>query len=318
MLSARMLLRAAAVVGAGVALIGAGLRPDGYVVQLVIWTMLNAVLAASMRLVLLLGETNMAAGAFYGLAAYGTAISATIFNFPMVPSIGVGILLAIVVSAIFGAITLRTKGPYFMLIGFALTEIVRLIYTRTNFIGGNSGMVGIYVSPALDPWMPSITIACCILVLLILFWIERSDLGLLFLAIRNNDAIVQSVGIHLLATKILCVCIAAAAAGVAGAFHAYTFHVISPGDFSFLLPVFALAYVKVGGEGHLGGTVIGAALLTFVGQYLQGTGELEQILFGGVIVLTMLVAPGGLWELAGKAYAFMRRRPAEVAGRLSP
>ena len=210
-----------------------------------------------------------------------------------------------------GVITLRAKGPYFMLIGFALTEIARLIYTKSSFVGGNSGIVGIYASPLLDGWMPAITIFCCLVTLLALFVTERSNLGLIFVAIRNNDAIVQSVGINLLGTKMVCVCIAAAAAGLAGSFHAYTFHVISPGDFSFLLPVFALAYIKIGGEGHLAGTVIGAGLLTVVAQALQGMGELEQILFGLAIVLTMLLAPGGLWQIAERL-VHRRTRPARA------
>jgi branched-chain amino acid transport system permease protein len=310
----RPLLVPAGLSGLG-ALIASGAAPESYLVQLIIWSLLNAVLAGSMRFVLLIGETNMAAGAFYGLAAYGTALSATTFNLPVVVSVPIGVFIAVAVSAVFGMITLRTKGPYFMLIGFALTEIVRLIYTRVKFVGGNSGLVGIYASAGLDPWMPTITVLSCIGVLIALFWIERSNLGLLLLAIRNNDAIVQTVGIHLLRSKILCVCIAASAAGVAGAFHAYTFHVISPDDFSFLLPVFALAYVKVGGESHLGGAIIGAALLTVVGQLLQGTGALEEILFGGVIVLTMIAAPGGIWALAGRLRAAMRRKPVQSFGR---
>lgn len=279
------------------AVAGSALAPESYLVQLVIWALLNAVLAGSMRLTLLIGETNMAAGAFYGFAAYAAAVCATILDWPMPLSILAGAGAAVALSVPFGALTLRTKGPYFMLIGFALTEIARLIYTRSNFVGGNSGMVGIYAPPALEAWMPAITVVCCIATLIALFVVELSNLGLLFVSIRNNDAIVQSVGVNLLGTKMICVCIAAAAAGVAGAFHSYAFHVISPGDFSFLLPVFALAYIKVGGENHLLGTVIGAVLLTAVAQSLQGMGELEQILFGSAIVLTMLVAPGGIWQI---------------------
>jgi branched-chain amino acid transport system permease protein len=297
MLSGRKSLAAATALTGITAIAGSALAPDGYVVQLMIWALLNAVLASSMRLTLLIGETNMAAGAFYGFAAYASAVCATILDWPMFLSILAGSGAAVALSIPFGAITLRTKGPYFMLIGFALTEIARLIYTRSSFVGGNSGMVGIYAPAAVEAWMPAITIFCCIATLVALFLVERSNLGLLFVSIRNNDAIVQSVGVNLLGTKMICVCIAAAAAGIAGAFHSYVFHVISPGDFSFLLPVFALAYIKVGGESHLLGTVIGAVLLTSVAQSLQGMGELEQILFGSAIVLTMLVAPGGIWQI---------------------
>jgi len=76
--------------------------------------------------------------------------------------------------------------------------------------------------------------------------------------------------------------------------HAHVFNVISPGDFSYLVPVFALAYVKIGGDANVMGSVIGAALLTVLAQYLQGMGSLEHILFGGAIVASMLLLPDGL------------------------
>jgi branched-chain amino acid transport system permease protein len=212
-----------------------------------------------------------------------------------------------VVSAGFGFITLRTKGPYFMLISFAFTEVTRLIYTRINFIGGNSGIMGVFPPQSLDPWMPALTVLLCGGLVLTLYLCERSDLGRVFRAIENNDAVVETVGINVVSVKLLCLVLASFAVGVAGALHAHIYNVISPGDFSYLVPVFALAYVKIGGDSHVLGAVLGAALLTLVAQALEGTGALEQILFGAAIVAAMLLLPDGLWGAARWLLRLLRR-----------
>jgi branched-chain amino acid transport system permease protein len=213
------------------------------------------------------------------------------------------------VSAMFGLITLRTKGPYFMLISFAFTEVIRLVYTRINWLGGNSGLIGIFPPQFMDPWMPALTVVLCGALVLMLYLAERSDLGRIFKAIENNDAVVETVGINVVWIKLVCLMLASFAVGVAGALHGHIFNVISPGDFSYLVPVFALAYVKIGGDSHVLGSVVGAALLTVIAQALQGSGSLEQILFGGAIVLSMLVLPDGLWGGATRLLRLLRVVP---------
>ena len=267
---------------------------DQYTQQLLMWTALNAVLAVGLRFMLLVGETNIATGAFYGMGAYVGAICTTKWGLPLPVGLLAGGLLAVVVSAGFGLVTLRTKGPYFMLISFAFTEVVRLIYTRVEWLGGNSGIIGVFPPQVLDPWMSALTVVLCGGLIGMMYLCEASNLGKVFRAIQNNDAVVETVGIDVMRIKLLCLVIASFAVGIAGSLHAHIYNVISPGDFSYLVPVFALAYVKIGGDANVMGAVLGAALLTVLAQWLQGMGSLEHILFGGAIVASMLVLPDGL------------------------
>jgi branched-chain amino acid transport system permease protein len=269
-----------------------------YVTQLIVWSAINAVLAAGMRFVLLIGETNMACGAIYGFAAYLTAIGVT-NGFDAVPLVvTIAALGGGVLGLLFGWVTLRVKGPYFMLIGFAFTEVIRLAYTRIDYVGGNSGMVGIYAPISLDRWMPAICVAVCYLLVIGFFAAEKSSFGSLMHAVRNNDKVVETLGVSALRVKLVCFVIAAVAVGAAGSIHAYSYHVISPGDFSFLIPVYALAYAKVGGERHVVGPVIGAIFLTVISQLVQGSGALQYVLFGGVIIVSMIGVRGGLIDIA--------------------
>lgn len=270
---------------------------DGYLVRVVVWIATNALLAAALRFVLLVGELNLGTAAFFGIGAYTAGIFTTMLQTSLLVSLLAGIVVAAAVSAVFGYITLRVKGPYFLLIAFAFTEVVRLIYTQTNFIGGNSGMIGIFPPISMDPYYAAMMVGIISLVLFGLYALERGALGRTFKAIQNNDNIPRSVGINVLGMKVLCLVIASAAAGLGGGLHAHSNNVISPGDFSFFLAVFALAYVKIGGERHILGAILGATVLTILGQIALRFGTHEHVFYGAAIIFAMLIMPNGLLGL---------------------
>jgi branched-chain amino acid transport system permease protein len=271
------------------------LNEDEYSQHVLIWVALNAVLAVGLRFMLLVGETNIATGAFYGMGAYIAAVFTVKWGLPFPLALLSGGVLGIMVSAAFGMIALRTKGPYFMLISFALTEVIRLIYTRVEWLGGNSGIIGIFPPQTLGPWMPALSVLLCGALILLMYLCEISNLGMVFKAIGNNDSLVETVGIDVVQIKLVCLVVASFAVGIAGSLHAHVYNVISPDDFSYLVPVFALAAIKIGGDSHVLGSILGAALLTMLSQALQGTGSLERMLVGGAIVAAMLLLPDGLW-----------------------
>jgi branched-chain amino acid transport system permease protein len=285
---------ASALLGAA-AVAFAAVSTNRYGVIVLEWIAINSLLAASLRFVMLIGEINIACVAFFGMGAYASAIGTADFNLPLPVALLLGAAFGALASVAFGYLTLRTKGAYFLLIGFAFTEVVRLLYTRIDAIGANSGMVGIFPPRSLDAWYPAITVTITVLGLAVLYAIERSTLGKLFLAIRGNERIVLAAGISALGVKISCLAIASFMTGLAGALQAHAANVISPGDFGYVVAVFALAYVKVGGETSIIGTVLGAAGLTVVEQYIRGFGALENVLFGAAIIAVMLVLPDGLF-----------------------
>ena len=166
---------------------------------------------------------------------------------------------------------------------------------RDRAIGGNDGIVGIFPPRELAPWYPAIVVGISLASIFALWAAERSIFGKIFAAIRSNDRMAHAVGINVQGIKVLCLVLASLAAGLGGGLHAHLNGVIGPNDFTFVVGVYGVAYVKLGGEGHVLGAVLGAAFLTFIGQYALGFNNLELILFGGSIVLTMLVVPQGLW-----------------------
>jgi len=273
---------------------------SGYAGNLIIWVAVAAALASSLRFVLLIGELNFSVAAFFGLGAYTSGVTTTIWELPFWLSLLASGGVALLVSMVFGFVTLRVKGPYFLLIGFAFTEALRILYTRSEWLGGNSGMVGIFPPEALSDRFPTFVVLTVGAMILVLALIERSHLGRIFTAIRDNDNVVRSVGIPVHLTKVLCFCIASFMTGVAGALQAFSNNVISPLDFSFLLSTFALAYLKVGGEGHPGGPILGAVILVLLASVAQGFGGAEHIFYGAAIVISVLFLPSGLMGLAAR------------------
>lgn len=282
-----------------------GVAADGsYLGQLLIWAAIACVQATSLRLVMLIGEINLSIAGFCAIGAYGAGYLGSTLGVPMLASLAGGALLAGCLSVPFGTITFRSKGPYFLLIGFCVSEVVRLLLTRANFLGGNSGMVGI--EPDLSPY-PAVAALLSVLAIVALYWVETSTLGLLFRAIRNNEPLVQAVGIDVRRVKIACLAIASTAIGLSGGLQAYANSVIAPGDFSFLLSVYALAYVKFGGDGSLVGACIGAIVLTVISQYLLGLGSDQSILFGGALLAGLLIMPRGIYGTAVALLRYLRR-----------
>lgn len=290
------------IIGSVIAFLVAFLMKGPYAISVINLVAIAALTAASMRFVMLIGELSFATSAFVGIGAYGAGIATTLLDWPFPFALVLGPIAAILGSVAFGLVTLRIKGAYFMLIGFAFAEAVRIALTKTAIVGGVSGMTGIFPPRWLDPWLAPFVVAVVIALLFMLYAIEKSDFGKVLVAIRDNENIVRTVGIDVLFCKVTCFAIASFCAGVAGSLHAFVNNVISPGDFSFLLAAFALAYVKVGGESSIAGAVVGAIVMVLLGSYALGLGTGEHLFYGAAIVLAVLFLPNGLVGLAQKAF----------------
>ncbi|BAO91881.1 branched-chain amino acid ABC transporter permease [Caballeronia cordobensis] len=288
------------------------LAGNGYAATLVVWCAIAALNASSLRFVLLMGELNFATAAFFGIGAYAAGVSTTLWDMPFALALLLSGALACGIGAVFGFITLRTKGPYFLLIGFAFSEVMRIVYTRSDWLGGNSGMVGIFPPAAFGTGFPAFVVLICGVLLLALFAIETSQFGKLLIAVRDNENVVRSVGIRVHLVKIACFCISCFVTGIAGSLHAFANNVISPPDFGFLLSTLALAYLKVGGEHHPLGPVAGAVLLVLLGSVTLSFGASEHIFYGAAIVLAMLLLPGGIMGLVHGRIARIKSRRATL------
>lgn len=293
----RRLLAAAA---ATVAVVFLVLNASGSTPFVLLWICLNITLAMSLRLVMLVGEINLAMGAFYGIGAYSAA-KLSLAGLHFIAAVLIGAVVAAVAAALFGSVALRVSGASFLLVSFAFNEVLRLLYTKSDFLGGNSGLVGITAST-----IPlAITIVVFSGAVVYLSWLmERSKWGLYFAAVQHKPSLASAIGIEPSRVKLVAIVISALVTGAAGGLFAHYSSVVAPQDFSFMISITVLAYVMIGGRSHTLGPVIGAAVLTFVSQELQGVGAYEPLVYGVALMVAMVFAPRGL---AGLAEAFWTR-----------
>lgn len=270
--------------------LGTGLG-DGLGALVVPWICIHALLAMAMRLVMQAGEINLAVGAFYGIGAYTAAQMNILLEAPLLISVLAGGLLAGLASLVFGLLVLRVSGAAFILVSFAANEVFRLTLTKTDWVGGNSGIVGIFADPR------ATVIAMVVItgvVALLLVMLERSRWGRQFAVVENKPLLASAGGINPRAVKLLALVVAGLISGVAGGLFAHYSSVVAPPDFSYMISITVLAFVMIGGRNYLFGAVVGAAVLTFMTEEMRMFGAYEPLIYGGALMIAMVVMPKGL------------------------
>jgi branched-chain amino acid transport system permease protein len=246
------------------------------------------------------------------------------------PAMAVGWLVAAVFGVLLGAPTLRLRGDYLAIVTLGFGEIVPNFFRNASGItGGISGLNPIVRPPTV--WTPVGWVAfgtgnrwawfwLILLVLLFsLFVIQRlydSRLGRAWQAIREDEIAAASMGVNLVRTKLWAFALGASFAGFAGSVFSSAFQLVDPTQFEFLVSITVLAMVILGGMGNIYGVILGGVLIGGFDRILAeelnrpvhwagsqlGFGWLQDhnvaedrfIVFGGALLLMMLLRPGGL------------------------
>jgi branched-chain amino acid transport system permease protein len=135
--------------------------------------------------------------------------------------------------------------------------------------------------------------------------LSRSRVGRRWRAVRDDEVAAELAGIHLGRSRVSAFTVSAATAGAAGAVLALAVRLAAPSGFTLTLSLTLLTAVVLGGLGSLTGALVGAALLTFLPQWVDGWGqdaglsavkaaELTPLVYGLVLILVILLAPSGL------------------------
>jgi branched-chain amino acid transport system permease protein len=244
------------------------------------------------------GYMSLATAAFFGLGFYIAAV----FNGPL-PFVAVIIIAGaagFVVALLVGALTLRLRGVYFAIFTFALVLLVNSVVLEVERLVTNTrGRFVEQVSVNTAYWAMFIVF---VLTMAAAALIRRSRYGLALQSIGEYEEAAAHSGIDVVRTKVLVFAVSAVFMGMAGAIIATRRSYIDPGiafnmNNSFLPVLMAM----FGGMGNLVGPVIGAAVFTYLGDYLLTT-----IIFGVVLILAILFMPNGILGLAQQAWRRLR------------
>ena len=280
------------------------------------------IMAISLNLTVgILGELSLGHAGFMSVGAFSGIIAAMSLQ-DAIPSAGLRLAIAMVVSAIFAAIVgflvgapvLRLQGDYLAIVTLAFGEIIKelmnclivgvdengmhllfnltgsktaddlhLSETGTAIIKGAQGAVGIKTISTFTAGFVLVMVTLFVVLNLV-----RSRQGRAIMAIRDNEIAAQSIGLHITSYKLMAFVTSAALAGAAGALYGLNYSSLQATKFNFNTSILILVFVVLGGLGNIWGSLVAAAALTILPEALRGMDDLRMLIYSIVLILVML------------------------------
>ena len=284
---------------------------NDYILNVFAHALLFATMALAWNILGISGSVSLGHAAFFGAGAYGSALLSLDLGLSPWFTIPIGGLIAIVLGLIMGLICLRLRGAYFALATLAFVEIPRVI--TDNWDEVTRGSIGLARLPGLPSlhlgsWHidigSSVTASYylvyiyALVLLCVVGFVFRSNLGLALQAIRDEEIAAEAVGIRTNSLRLLSLVLSAFFTGVSGAYYAHLVRYIGPElvygiHFSAIPMIFAIC----GGRFTIIGPALAALILYPVDQFvfhpLLPSGH--EFLYGIVLILTVLFMPAGFW-----------------------
>ena len=226
---------------------------------------------------------------FMAIGGYVAAILTLNYNVPFIIALIIGGIAAMLMGLLIGSFTLNLKGDYFCIATLGFGESVRLIFDNLQFFGGARGLSSIPMVATL----PKIAVICVIGVLG-LVWLINSRHGRNMIAIREEELAAQAIGINVFKYKMTSLGISAFYAGVGGALLAHYLGYLQPFMFALIKSTEYTIMVIFGGLGSIGGSVIGAFVLTSLPELFRTFASWRLVIYGAAIILVMVTRPQGL------------------------
>lgn len=295
-----------------------------YGVDLVAKIMIYALLALGLEL--LVGTTGLVCfgqAAFFGIGAYAAVWLSPANNAtPSLPLVLAGaIALAGLYALAVGALSLRTKGVYFIMVTLAFAQMAYYVIHDTP-VGGGSDGIYLYVKPVFGPLdlenashLYGFIWASLLAVFTFLALLLRSPFGRALAGIRVNEQRMRATGFSVYPYKLAAFTLSGAISGWAGFLFAIKDGVVNPELLSWHLSGAVLVMIILGGLGHLRGALVGAFAFALLQEFFK-----SEAIFGGfakhwhlglglAIIACVAFMPRGLVGLPGQ----LRER---LAGRL--
>ncbi len=276
---------------------------SSYLLDVLTMALLYAILASALNItvgftgVLVLGFIG-----FYAIGAYTIGILTAKFalcNFWLaLPLSGI---VALLFGLLLGIPTLRLKGDYLAIVTLGFGEIVKIFCNNLDpLTGGPNGILGIK-RPSLGFFTLDSAAAyywfCLFILVLVVVVVARladSRYGRAWVAVRENEMAAGALGIDVFRKHLLSFSISAFFGGIAGALFAAKQGFISPDSFTFYESVLVLCMVVLGGIGNVAGSLVGAALLIILPEFLREFSLYRMLLFGALMVAFMIFRPHGI------------------------
>jgi branched-chain amino acid transport system permease protein len=262
------------------------------------------------------GLWSLGHAAFFGIGGYTAGMLAKtgiIESFWL--TIPAAIIVTGIAAAIFGFIALRVSGVYFILLTFALGQLVYGIVWKWRLVGSSDGLSGIPIPQLGFTWSATPTnmyyliLAIFVICYALLYLVIKSPFGHTLKGIGESELRMRALGYNTWMYKYLAYIVAAVFAGVAGALFAYFSGIIHPSHVDVSASTLVLLMVIIGGSKTIFGPLIGAAVIILL-QYVISiyTPERWPMIVGAVFVAAVLYASGGIMPYLNKFWSKAKQR----------
>ncbi|MBI2748312.1 MAG: branched-chain amino acid ABC transporter permease [Burkholderiales bacterium] len=268
------------------------------------------------------GQISIGHAAFMSVGAYTAANLATRFDWPFWASLPAGGLMAAAVGAIVGIPSLRIKGLYLAIATLAGQLIIEWTINHVPWISGGVQASIQVPRPALfgiplktQQQLYWFLLAFAVIAIVGTLNLVRSRIGRAFIAIRDQDIAAEIIGIHIFRYKLIAFAVSSFYAGVTGVLYTYYLGIANYEQFQIVTSIDYLAMIIIGGLGSVLGSIFGAAFVTLLpiairllmenyGGFLFAGADINNlipnlrlIVFGGLIILFLVLEPEGLNRL---------------------
>ena len=281
-----------------------------YYTQFASKVLILGLLAMALNLVVGFGGlVSMCHGAFYGLAGYMLALSTPKYEAASVLlTLPLAVAAAAVTALAIGALSLRTRGVYFIMVTLAFGEMLFYLFHDNQFAGGSDGAY-INIKPALTLFGATIldldkarifywvVLFFAIATIILLHTITKAPFGRALAAARDNERRARSLGFPIYRLRLTAFVISGALAGLAGYFAAAQFGYVAPQMLGWHQSAIALVMVVLGGQSGVTGPLIGAVIVMGLEEWLKGLTEHWKLVEGVIIIAIVLAFPGGVQSL---------------------
>ncbi|GGC83205.1 branched-chain amino acid ABC transporter ATP-binding protein/permease [Chelatococcus reniformis] len=283
-------------------------------------TQLGVYVVAAIGLNLLagyVGQVSLGHAAFLAIGAYATALLTVDHQWSFWAAAVVGIVLSAGLGVLMALPSFRLTTWYFAFITLAFALVFeKMIVEWRGLTKGFAGVIGVpppqffgfELGQKALYWLVAGTAIVCFLIVRNMV---KSRFGRGFVAVRDTPAAALAAGASPQRLKMLGFIVAAAFAGIAGAFFAVQKTVVTPDDFTADFSIFFLLTVVLGGLGTLWGPVFGALVFFLIPELLHGLESWRMLVYGCILLVLMLFAPQGL---VGALNAGVRRLTARPRG----
>jgi branched-chain amino acid transport system permease protein len=276
--------------------------------------LIGLVAALSVYIMLRMDLLSFAVPAFMAMGGYAAALAAKSGTTNLFLLLVLSFAVPALVALPLGALVLRLKGVYFVLVTFVFNEILQLLLFETpTLTGGSNGIAGVPAVTLMGQQLGTnkmvviVTLVVAVLAAFITLAVThrfRPE----FASIEENETLAQSLGLVVWRYRTIGFMVAAGIAGLAGFALVNMLLTAHPSSFSSFSSVNYIAYAIIGGRSTMLGPVLGSGLLVWMSNTFSSHGQYSAGLFGLLLIAVVTIAPGGLVGTGMQAVRALRQR----------